>query len=65
VCACFGVGLNTIVNAIESQQLTSVEQIGMALKAGTNCGSCQPELRQILLHKQQPVSSPQEIVNGA
>jgi assimilatory nitrate reductase catalytic subunit len=48
ICACFGIGLNTIQEAIRSQQLTSVEAIGQALRAGTNCGSCVPELREIL-----------------
>jgi len=48
VCACFSVGVNTIVEAIQSQQLTSAEQIGAALKAGTNCGSCVPELKALL-----------------
>ncbi|MBF6058710.1 nitrate reductase [Thiomicrorhabdus heinhorstiae] len=48
ICSCFGVGLNTILEAIETQSLTSVEEIGKALKAGTNCGSCLPELTEIL-----------------
>ena len=48
VCACFDVGFNTIVEAIDKQHLTSVEAIGEALRAGTNCGSCVPELREIL-----------------
>lgn len=48
ICTCFGVGINTIVEAIHEQKLTSVDAIGKSLKAGTNCGSCVPELRQIL-----------------
>jgi assimilatory nitrate reductase catalytic subunit len=48
VCACFNVGLNTIVEAIRAQGLVSVEAIGAALQAGTNCGSCLPELARIL-----------------
>ena len=48
ICACFGVGLNTLVSAIESQALTSVEAIGEALQAGTNCGACRPELASLL-----------------
>jgi assimilatory nitrate reductase catalytic subunit len=50
VCACFGVGETTIMEAITNKQLTTVEQIGSALQAGTNCGSCIPEL-QVLLTK--------------
>ena len=48
ICSCFGIGLNTIVEAIQKEKLTSVEAIGKALKAGTNCGSCLPELTDIL-----------------
>ena len=48
VCACFSVGINAILDAIENQRLTSVEQIGACLKAGTNCGSCVPELKALL-----------------
>lgn len=49
VCACFGIGRNTLLRVIGDQQLESVEQIGASLKAGTNCGSCLPELKQLLL----------------
>ena len=48
ICACFGVGLQTLHSAIASRRLTSVAEIGAMLRAGTNCGSCIPELRAIL-----------------
>jgi len=48
VCACFNVGVRTIVEAIGERGLTTVEAIGAALQAGTNCGSCVPELRSLL-----------------
>jgi assimilatory nitrate reductase catalytic subunit len=48
VCACYNVGINTIVDAIRQEKLVSVEAIGQALQAGTNCGSCLPELKEIL-----------------
>ena len=48
VCACFGVGRNTILKAIKEQGLGSVEDIGKSLQAGTNCGSCLPELKALL-----------------
>ncbi|SLN44838.1 Nitrate reductase [Aquimixticola soesokkakensis] len=48
ICSCFNVGINTIVSAIEAQGLASVDAIGVALKAGTNCGSCRPELQALL-----------------
>ncbi len=53
VCACFGVGRNSIAEAIERQGLDSVEALGCALKAGTNCGSCIPELKTLLYNSQQ------------
>ena len=51
ICACFGVGLNVIRAAIESGEAVNVEQIGAALRAGTNCGSCLPELKRIVSHE--------------
>ncbi len=48
VCACFGVGRHTLEKAIAEQGLNSVEAIGSCLNAGTNCGSCIPELRELL-----------------
>ncbi|MEL7216398.1 MAG: molybdopterin-dependent oxidoreductase, partial [Pseudomonadota bacterium] len=47
VCACFGVGLNTITAAI-GQGAVSVEAVGQALKAGTNCGACRPEIAALM-----------------
>ena len=48
VCACFGVGSETIRQAIRERRITSVEQITAELEAGGNCGSCLPELRTLL-----------------
>ncbi|OGS91129.1 MAG: nitrate reductase [Gallionellales bacterium GWA2_60_18] len=48
ICACFGVGEKTILHAIREQGLNSVESIGQALRAGTGCGSCVPELHRML-----------------
>ncbi|MBM6577251.1 molybdopterin-dependent oxidoreductase [Microvirga sp. SRT01] len=48
VCACFDVGLKTILSTIAAQRLTDVAAIGSALKAGTNCGSCRPALAKLL-----------------
>jgi assimilatory nitrate reductase catalytic subunit len=48
ICACLNVGLNTIMRALIDQQLLSVEAIGSALGAGTNCGSCRPELAALV-----------------
>ena len=48
VCACFGVSLHAIRVLVTSGQATSPEDIGAILKAGTNCGSCVPELRRLI-----------------
>ncbi|WP_157017834.1 nitrate reductase [Mesorhizobium xinjiangense] len=47
VCSCFNVGLNQIAAAARDG-CTSVAAIGEALQAGTNCGSCRSEIRQII-----------------
>lgn len=47
VCACYGVGANQIAEAARGGCHT-VEAIGVALKAGTNCGSCRAEIRGII-----------------
>jgi assimilatory nitrate reductase catalytic subunit len=47
VCACFGIGRTSICDAIAAGAGTSVE-IGAQLKAGTNCGSCIPELKRLI-----------------
>src|SRR6202011_1937516 len=47
VCACFGVGRTTICNAIAAGAATAAE-IGVQLKAGTNCGSCIPEMKRLI-----------------
>ena len=47
VCACFGVGRTAICSAIADGARTPAE-IGAKLKAGTNCGSCIPELKRLI-----------------
>jgi assimilatory nitrate reductase catalytic subunit len=48
VCSCFGVARNTILRAIKEQCLTDARQVGACLRAGTNCGSCLPEIKALL-----------------
>jgi assimilatory nitrate reductase catalytic subunit len=48
VCACFNVGEQTIKTAIKQQGLKTHQEVGRCLKAGTNCGSCVPEIKAIL-----------------
>ena len=47
VCACFAVGREALRGAIAGG-LTSLAALGAALGAGTNCGSCIPELNALL-----------------
>ena len=47
ICACMGVGVNTVRDAIRGGAQT-VEAIGTATCAGTNCGACKPELAGLL-----------------
>jgi assimilatory nitrate reductase catalytic subunit len=48
LCACFGVGVTAIRDALASGRARSVEEIGKLLRAGTNCGSCVPEMRKLI-----------------
>lgn len=54
VCACFDIGVNTIVEAIAKRGLVTVDCLGAALRAGTNCGSCRPELRALIARYAPP-----------
>ena len=47
VCSCFGVGLEQIAAAVIGGCVT-VEAVGQALQAGTNCGSCRSEIKGII-----------------
>ena len=47
VCSCFNVGVNQLASAVVAG-CSSVEAIGAALRAGTNCGSCRSEIRSIV-----------------
>ena len=44
------------INAAARSGCRSVEAIGVALNAGTNCGSCRPEIRRIL-DATQPIAA--------
>lgn len=48
LCSCFNVGVNTILDAIETRGLMTVDAIGEALQAGTNCGSCRSEIAALI-----------------
>lgn len=47
ICSCFQIGENTLRKTIK-QGAKSLAELGKVTCAGTNCGSCIPELKQIL-----------------
>jgi assimilatory nitrate reductase catalytic subunit len=57
VCSCFGVGRNTLCEAIRKQGLETPAQITSILRAGGNCGSCVPELRQLIAEVRAEVNA--------
>jgi len=57
VCACFGVGRNTICNAIAAGARTPAT-IGAKLNAGTNCGSCIPEMKRLIAQAETERTEP-------
>ncbi len=54
VCSCFGVGVNEIGEAATNGCRT-VEAIGHALRAGTNCGSCRGEIARIIDRQREQI----------
>jgi assimilatory nitrate reductase catalytic subunit len=47
ICSCFGVGSNEIADAVRSGCF-SVEAVGNATQAGSNCGSCRSEIKELI-----------------
>lgn len=47
VCSCMSVGVNDIANAVRAGCI-SVDAVGRATQAGTNCGSCKAEITEII-----------------
>ena len=48
ICRCIGVSSRRIATAILDQDLSRREQIQEAVRAGTGCGTCHPEIDEIL-----------------
>ena len=48
ICACFGVGENMIKDAVLNDEAKTIDDIASLLKAGSNCGSCVPEIKKLL-----------------
>lgn len=51
VCACFGIGAHEI-GAAAARGCCTVAAVGEATRAGTNCGSCRPEIKRIIQERQ-------------
>ncbi len=58
VCACFAVRRAAIAAAVKAGA-RDVEAVGAALKAGTNCGSCRPEINRVIRDEQHAATQPQ------
>lgn len=62
VCLCKGVTDHEIREALESPLVNDVDDVGAACGAGTGCGSCRDEIRQLCeeagLRKQGLVAAP-------
>lgn len=56
VCSCLNVGVNTLRTAIVGGA-NSVDKLGECTGAGTNCGSCKPELAALLAELKTPVAA--------
>ncbi|WP_160724259.1 nitrite reductase large subunit NirB [Bacillus sp. USDA818B3_A] len=50
VCGCNGVTKGAIVEAIQTQGLTTLDQVSHCTNAGRSCGRCKPMVGQILAH---------------
>lgn len=48
ICACFNVGEKTILAAIKKGKLSTAQAVGKSCQAGTNCGSCVPEIKELI-----------------
>lgn len=50
ICGCNGVTKGAIVEAIQTQGLTTLDQVSHCTNAGRSCGRCKPMVSQILAH---------------
>jgi NifU-like protein len=48
ICRCLGVSSPRILEAVERQGLRTVAEVTKAAKAGGGCGTCHPEIEEIL-----------------
>ncbi|MEM9206679.1 MAG: nitrate reductase [Pseudomonadota bacterium] len=60
ICACFGVGANTIATAI-ADGCNTVDAIGASVSAGTNCGSCRSEIARMIANQKTQEESDERV----
>jgi len=48
ICACFNVGEKTILKAVTEGGAKDAQSVGKICQAGTNCGSCRPEITELV-----------------
>ncbi len=48
VCSCFNISEQRIATCIDGAPDITVEAVGVALNAGTNCGSCRPNIARMI-----------------
>ena len=59
ICRCLGVSSLRIVEAMRAQGLTQMAEIQQALRAGTGCYTCHPEIEELLAAARGEPISPQ------
>ncbi len=57
ICTCFQIGIETIREIAAAEAIEDVRTLGKRLRAGTNCGSCVPELKDILRQSQAALAA--------
>ncbi len=58
ICRCLGVSSLRIAEAIRAQDLTQVAEIQQALRAGSGCYTCHPEIEELLAEARgEPISA--------
>ena len=58
ICRCLGVSSLRIAEAIRAQGLTQIAELQQALRAGTGCASCHPEIEELLAEARgEPISA--------
>jgi assimilatory nitrate reductase catalytic subunit len=48
ICVCHNVGRNSLKKAIQLHNLDTLDAVGTATRAGSNCGSCRPILAKLI-----------------